>query len=79
MFGIGTQRFALSVGMRCVAMCDVVCRVVSEEWCCVRRFLCFLGGEYTLWVVVVFFGTPCLKVAVGQGSGYTLWVGVFRE
>ena len=31
MFNIGTQMFTLSVGMRCMAMCDVVCRVVSEE------------------------------------------------
>lgn len=31
MFGIGTQRFALSVGMRYVAMCDVVCRGGGEK------------------------------------------------
>ena len=29
MLNIGTQMFTLSVGMRCMAMCDVVCRVVS--------------------------------------------------
>ena len=31
MLSIGTQKLMLNVGMRCMAMCNVVCRVVSEE------------------------------------------------
>ncbi len=31
MFNVGTQRFDVCAEMRMVLMCDVVCRVVSEE------------------------------------------------
>ena len=31
MFNVGTQRFEMCAVMRKVVMCDVVCRVVSEE------------------------------------------------